>query len=505
MKPKAPKSGQTRDGDRRRKTELEATLARFLDMSYADQLEFCQRVSSYLPLTKGVGPLLDEVLERRRASLDCIRRAQQHLGLDRPPTVKEYARAARELGLPWSWQQIQRLWGAWLFAINALETRRMPKTAAERSFRRRHAPRRRRREECLYAVRLWLATKPASDRARDFDDWARERNYTLAPGEQPVPRQVTIPKTLALRWTDVLAIARGEKTHASTARARRENRDWSRGQQRLISLSTIALMRGESPPQVSPLTRRSEFPLPVASFGGRRAWMFDEVEAYLRGEKVPRGPENRLRHLYLDVSQYAALIGLSPNTIAHTGGDIQPLGMVGGCRYWSRVEVETWVSRHRHVVERRKAETWRPGTGPVAGGSDFVGTTGVMKLLSTDRSAAVKLIHEPGFPKPVATFGTARVWRTRDVEAYVAGAEVDAVRENALQAKLLDAGHLGDLLALSRATVKPSETQLPPPVATIGARHLWHADDVETWIAGLEARHRARINRRRARRGLPPV
>jgi hypothetical protein len=126
------------DRNRQQEFELDAAFARFLDLCYADQLEFAKRLARFLETKNVKTPLLDDEDEKQRRSLDCIRRAQRHLGLARPPTVNAYREAARELGLEFSAQQIQRLWGRWLNATGALTSGRKNMTAAERTFRSAH-------------------------------------------------------------------------------------------------------------------------------------------------------------------------------------------------------------------------------------------------------------------------------------------------------------------------------------------------------------------------------
>lgn len=499
MNRKAPDGGRA---STRRQTELEATFARFLAMSFADQLDFCARVKEYLPLAKAVGPLLDEELEKRRAMLDCLRQVRAHLGLDQGPTYPQYLEAARVLKLPWSGQQIQRAFGLWLTAIEAVETGRPPRSAAARSYGSGKVGRKRSREEYLHAVRLWLKTHPPRDRGVDYDDWAREHNATADGGA--VPRRNTLVAALGLPWREVLAIARDEKTHEDVHAERLEKRDWSRGPHRLIGLATVALMRGSSVSSAMYETKKHSFPLPVASFRGRRAWLLEEVEAYCRGEEVERRPEDRLRDLYLDLHQYADLVGLSLS-FAQLGRDVSPAGMVGSTRYWLRDEVEQWVAGNRHKVESRKARRKRTGTAHPVRESDFVASGALMARLGISRYALAKLTSESGFPMPIVTVGDNRVWLLSQVEAYLAGRPLPTAPASALEDKLVDAGALADLLALKRGTAYPSRTELPPPLLTVGRRQLWRADEVEAWVAGLPANERARINRRREKRGLAPL
>jgi predicted DNA-binding transcriptional regulator AlpA len=498
MKRPTSKAG-THGGDRRRKSELEATFARFLAMSYADQLDFCGRLQTYLPLSKAVGPLLNEEFEKRLDSLECLRQVRAHLGIDSGPTVPQYREASRELELPWSGQQIQRLWGRWWEATNALDSGAPPRSAAARSYGSAQVGRKRSREEWLHAVRLWLATGPSRDRGVDYDDWAREHNAS-AEGDA-MPRRSSVVAALGLPWREVLAIAREERTHEEVHIQKLEKRDWSRGPHRLVSLRTVALMRGSSVSSAMYESKKFSFPLAAATFRGRRTWLLEEVESYCRGDEIERQPEDRLRYLYLDVHEYADMVGLSVS-FAQVGRDVAPIGMAGSTRYWLRQAVEQWVADNRYKVEARKARRKRTGTAHQVRESDFVSSGALKARLGISQYAFTKLTGERGFPKPVITVGDKRVWLLSQVEAYLAGNPLPPTPTSALEAKLVDAGALGDLLALKRGTAYPSRTQLPPPLLTVGRRQLWCADEVEAWVAGLPEGERARINRRRQKRGL---
>jgi predicted DNA-binding transcriptional regulator AlpA len=484
-------------------TALDETFRAFLDLSFEHQLELARRVGEFLALSKEPGVALDDELAQKRETLACIRRAQEHLGLTRPPTVKEYAEASAALELPWSWQRISRLWGTWLRAIQALSEGRVPKSASARSYRSRHHGRKRTRAAHWTALRRWLDSAPARLRMVDYDDYAREYNQMRADSELPLPRAGTIIGALKLPWRELLAVARGDKTEEEAAGRRRQRRDWSRGPHALISVATIAQMSGGSESAAAELSRRFEFPRPVGRFGGCRAWLLEEVATFLGGEAVPRREENRLRHLYLDVHEYAAAVGRSIAAAQSASPDVERAGMVGGNSYWLASEVEDWVARNAHVVAERKARIERPGVGPAGGENDFVTTGVIAKRLGLTQYKADKLVRGDGFPAPVLVVVEDRVWSWPQVKAHLTGQPLPAAP--ALAEKLIEADVLSETLALSRGTTFPSRTTLPPPWMRVGMRQIWHADRVDEWIAALPERDRARINRRRAKRGLEPL
>lgn len=490
---------------RSRTSRLEETFRVFLELSYEHQLEIGQRVAEYLSLTATAAAPVDDELAQRHETLVCIRRAQAHLKLERPPTVKEYAAAAAELDLLWSWQRIQRRWGTWLAATKALTEGRVPASVAARSYRASHRGRKRAREQHWTALHRWLATVPANERIVDYDDFARAHNRAIAAGERALPRAGTIMVALALPWRQLIAVARGEITEELAGTRRVERSDWSRGPDRLIGLGTIAGMYGESREATAAITRRLDFPAPVARFGRGRAWLFEEVEAYLAGQAVPRLAQNRLRHLYLDVHQYAEAVAVSVATAQRPEPDVARAGMVGGTCYWLKSEVDEWLSRNAHKVAARQERRERAGAQPIGGGSDFVSSGDLEKRFGITHHATMKLLRQDGFPDPVVTVGHNCVWSLRQIEAFLAAQPLPPVPNSAVTAKLLDAGALSDTLALRRGTTYPSRTKLPPPLFTAGGRQIWHADEIDAWIAALPERDRARINRRRARRGRAPL
>jgi hypothetical protein len=134
----------------------------------------------------------------------------------------------------------------------------------------------------------------------------------------------------------------------------------------------------------------------------------------------------------------------------------------------------------------------------------FVTIRGLKGRLGLSHYAATKLVGEDGFPAPVLVVGgDDRVWSWHHVEAHLAGRPLPAAP--ALVEKLIEADVLSEKLALRRGTTFQSRTTLPPPWGQLGSQQIWHADQVDEWIAALPERDRARINRRRAKRGLAPL
>lgn len=105
----------------------------------------------------------------RAEALAALRAAAEHLKLPegRAPTIAEYSRAAAELGLTLSSQQVVRRWRMWREAQRALvgeHTQRTPNSPSS-------APRPPHRRSCrgpVAGLREWLKTTP-SDESSDGD------------------------------------------------------------------------------------------------------------------------------------------------------------------------------------------------------------------------------------------------------------------------------------------------------------------------------------------------
>lgn len=485
----------------RRRSELEALKRRFLVLAEVDQLDFWRWVGEQLRVERRA---FDDELVRRHETLDCIRRAAAHLRLARSPKVAEYEAAQKALELPWSWQRIHRLWGSFAVAADVAFGAKAPASQQERGFMSRHggvSPSE--REEYFTAVRRWLDTNPPVRSAAAYDAYARAYNYRLAGDRLPLPRRLTIVNALALSWRDVVAVAAGETTHPAAVRTRLEKRDWSRGRDDLVGSGTIALLIGAGRERAIRLGENADFPRPALVLGHRRGWLRDEVESYLRGERRPLLPANRLREQYLTAAEVTAATGLHPKTLVRDRHALRPAGMVAGISYWLRDEVDAYVAANRTDVGRRRAERAKPGT--VASGrrqSRFVTKMSLARELGVSFAVAAGLTTDRGFPTPVAHFGRAPVWLRADVEAHLDSRPLPARRPNELQDELVDSASLADYLGYSLKSFRRFAARsptFPPPAARAHARNVWLRADVEAWL-DEDARRRDMRERRLARR-----
>ncbi len=482
----------------RRTTEREVVLRRFLDLAIVDQIWVFERVAEAKTLATASPLELDRQLTTRVETLEALRRVRDHLKLDRSPTVGEYDATRTQLGISWSSAKIIRVWGRWRDAAATLAGERDRSTVAERAYRRTYLGARRTREEPLAAVRMWLESEAGSGYSLDYDAWAREYNLSLEGEALAVPRQATIRRSLALGWSQIVAIARGERSHPEVAAAVRDGSDWSRGPHDLIGIKTIALLMGLSEAVAKKRTYRDGFPPAVLMFAGkRRAWLRSDVEAYLRGEQVDR-TENELAGLYLGTMQVADLVGMSDqSTVARY--EVQPAGRVAGRHYWLRDEVESWVAANAGRITARKAKARRPGTQPANPSRDFVTAADLRGMLGTTKAVVTELARDRRFPKPVATFGPGRVWLRRDVEAFMTDQSFPPRRENALQETLVEADELSELLGVTSKWLGDRRRDLaPPPAGRAGNHNFWVRSDVERWL-DADPHRRAKVAARKRR------
>jgi predicted DNA-binding transcriptional regulator AlpA len=481
---------------RRNQSQREVVLQGFVDLPSGDQLWVWRRIAEVLELADGSESDLDRKVRERAETLEALRLASQHLGLDRPPTVNEYEEARKALGLEWSSARIGRVWGRWTEASAALAGEPRRATAAERAHRRTYLGRRRRRVEPVRAVRIWLASGAKSDYAVDYDAWAREHNLHLEEGELPLPRRTTIARNEGLAWRELLAVARGERTEAEVKAARRELGDWSRGPHDLVSVTTIAHMIDGSRGQAIAATHRNDFPRPVAIFGGKRAWLRGDVEARLRGVYVER-EENEHRHLYMDTNEAADALGVKYQK-AVSRPDVPPAGRVGGKFYWLREEIEAWAGANSRRIEERRKRAARPGAAPPPKG-DFVSAKEIGEILSASPTVVRELALDPRFPKPVAQFGRGRIWLRRDVESYAVGRPFPVRAASALQEKLIESGALSEMLGLNRAYTQGRRRVVPPPAGSAGEHNFWVQEEIEAWL-DKDPKRRQEVKARRQRR-----
>jgi predicted DNA-binding transcriptional regulator AlpA len=345
-----------------------------------------------------------------------------------------------------------------------------------------------------------LATEPLPETAAAYDAFAREYNYTLAGGQVPLPRYQTMISNLALPWRDIVALGRGELERGQAIARRKEKRDHTQGPHDLIAVGTIALIVGSGTEIAHRLTRRADFPRPALILAGRRAWLRDEVDAYLRGERPRLLEANRLRNEYVTAGDVAKRLAVHPVTLSRMT-EPRPIGQVAGFNYWLVGEVEAHARRHAADLTRRRAARRRPGAvNPHARKTAFVTKVGLMRELGANRPYVDGLVSEAGFPRPVARFDDAVVWLRKDVAAFLDGRVVPARQENELQKELIDSIALAGYLGYTTRSFYNASEALPAPVASVGGVNVRLKQEVDAWLAAEPERLEQR-ERRLARRG----
>lgn len=347
---------------RPREAGLDAAMRRFFALPAADQLRAFEQMRDFLGASSPVQTEADRQSERERESLAALEQVRDHLGLNgRAPTVKEFDRAARELGLGWTARKVGDVWGRYRFACEVLLGGMRRLSAAQLSLRQRFSGRQRSTEDHITALRLWAATNPPLARLVDYNAWAREHNDSLAGGDIPVALGQTIRSGLALSWDHALAVGRGELTledaTRSTMSARKSSRkDWTTGPHDLVSLMSVAQILELGEYQCVYRSHLPAFPTPVAIFGGRRkvrAWLRGDVESYRDTGKAPKRRRDSVRPQYYSGSELAPLIGVAAIT-NNRPFDLEPTGRVGGAYYWLKRHADRWIRENHELIERRQ-------------------------------------------------------------------------------------------------------------------------------------------------------
>lgn len=356
-------SGELGEGAVGESRALKILLARFLELPLKDQLEAFATIRDYLGADLGGGTKVDEVIEERRAALEVLRRIATDLGLaeGEAPTQKQFAQRAPSVAPGWSVGRIQRAFGHWRFARDALLGRGIPPTAAQQAIRGARA-RVRSSEDYLTGVKEWLATEPAHETSVIYDLWRRERNERLAPGDRPVASAQGICKGLDLTWAAVVRAARGEKDPKKLERrGKRRLKPLLGGPHDLVTLGVTAQILGLSITEARRETSLSEFPAASLVHERSRAhfWYRSDVLAYKEDQPFPERRENELRDLYFDSQELSERYGLKMSAIAKGARNRpRPTLSGGNTLFWLRADVEEF--------DRLQAVTEASGARPAA-------------------------------------------------------------------------------------------------------------------------------------------
>lgn len=482
----------------RLRPELDDVTRRIAAMPLVDQLELATRLEQLVNLDQ---PVVHDEAAKRKETLECLRRAAEHLGVERPLTKSEYERVQKELRLAWSWQQILRLWGSFQAAAAAAAGGRMPQTWQQRDFRRRFVrPRTGGIEESLNAVRAWLATKPATETRQSYDQFARQHNLAVPDGDLPLPRASLLTNRLGLPFGVTLAAAKGETPLPEAQAHARDNNDWSEGPDDLIAIGTIALLTGKDRNATRLITLDWRFPRPVLTFRRLQVWLRAEVEAFLDGVPAEPAPLNRLQERYLGSAEVAKLLCMSLKTLnLHNPTPLRPVAKVGNMNLWLREEVEAYLATDHARITLRRRQRAKLGSGEAKKMSEFVTLSGFAHEVGMKVPQARLVFAEPGFPAAVAWFGASGIWLRAEVEQHLLGNAVPSRPVGALQGLLMTSEQLREYLAYSRAAQRRSRMDVPPPAAVTEAGNIYLRSDVEAHLDADPGR-RELLAARRARR-----
>lgn len=357
--------GQRIDDPKQRRSaraaELDMAMRRFFDLSVADQLRAYEHMRDFLGASAPAQSAADREIEQRDASLAALERVREQLGLDgKAPSVKEFDRVSRELGLGWTARRVGYVWGRWRFACDALLGERPRLTAVQQSLRHQFAGRKRSYEEYVTALRLWLATEPPLVRMDDYTAWARQHNATLQGDEAPLPRGTAIVTALEIGWPDAVRWGRGEIEFEQARKGSGSSyQDWTTGPHDLIGLATAAEILGLRKSACKHASYKPEFPTPTLSFVRGRtvhAWLREDIEVYRDTGKAPKPRGDGLRARYYTTDEFASLIGVLPLSILSKRAVAPPpTGCVGGVYYWLKRDADRWIRANRELIERRFA------------------------------------------------------------------------------------------------------------------------------------------------------
>ena len=346
-------------------------LRRIFDLPWRDMYEVWSVTGSYLdPFATGGESKEQKLLRERAAALNDVATVARELRLPagKWPTIEEYQREAKRLGLAYSSQRIVRRWERWEDVGRTMTDAKPSETPAQRALRRAKSGRRRNHEEQLAGLRDWLGTKPASRTDLDYNWWADSENDRRGPGEQPYVTAQAVCIGLALSWRRVLAVAEHHSELADAQSQHLEELTGASGPLALIGAKGVALVLGVSVNRAAVLAGHADFPPPAAHLGRVRAWYRSDVEAHHAGKPFKRRKGGELDDKLMTSPEVQEMLGLSTNNSLHSRihtaswHDVpQPEGRVSGALYWLRTDVETWMAAYPEKLAENRTRRPRKG------------------------------------------------------------------------------------------------------------------------------------------------
>jgi hypothetical protein len=332
-----------------------ALLRRLTELNERDQLAAYEAIRDYLA-AGGKVIAFDEELDARASAVSALRAVADYLGVDVAELqFKQFDAAPEELRGGWRGGQVINAFDTWRFARETAAGRRARPTARQRALLSASGARRLQRDDYLAGVRAWLETDPPKLGAREYNDWRREHNKTLAEGELPYPAYYAI-HALGLSWKTILKVARGEVTLDKAQRSELKQRhSRATGPHDLVTTLDIRALTGSPPGTVQFWSYKADFPTPVLIIGDRRYWLREDIEAFFSKKPFPKRTLNELRGLYVNRNEAAAILGVQPGSVKKLKGRPEPV-FEGMNRLWLRAEIEEFRDQRECPARSRERQ-----------------------------------------------------------------------------------------------------------------------------------------------------
>jgi len=348
-------------GRPRDSAQLHDSLERFFALTREDQLEHIRIITDWLAQTHR--PETDDERQRRRQAetLNALRLVQTKLQLtaNRAPTADQFDQVAKELGLGEDRSSVRRAHGTWSAATATLTGGSPVETAAQKHIRGQLARPQRTRVAHIEGIARWLTwldSLPGKlpERYQDCLSYVAEHNATAPPDDLMVGPGAALNAFPLLTWNELKRAARGQLDPYDLHRQRvAELADKARFQP-LVSLREIAALLGNMRTAAGELVDDPGFPASVATLSGRRVWRTRDVLAHIAGAEQS-GALDETTSLddeeLLDTAALSGIVLAGPDVLLKYLSKEQwhhlvprPTGKVGGVHYWTRSDVERWLS-----------------------------------------------------------------------------------------------------------------------------------------------------------------
>lgn len=348
--------------------DLEAIFRQVLYLSHRGQLELFELLAQRLGDTSAAPIEQVQSVVRQRETLEAMQQVAVALNLPegRAPTTTQFNAQAKALGLDWNVSSVGRAFSkrqGWRLATQAFERGQLPETARQIRQKRYLAHRRSERIQHLATLREWLDSDPPDESAQDYARWRVEYNAALADSDRELAvRRIYFERMFPeLSWTDLLDAARGRVQDVTElSRQRAEDRLQNEPNPlRLVGVTTAAALLGMNSYHLDETLKRcpETFPTVVATLGGTRAFLEEDLRAYAASRHFERRTVGELDSCIFGTASLSRFLGCRPGSAYralmyhHWHLVPEPSGRYANVRYWLCDEVEAWV---RSSANRRK-------------------------------------------------------------------------------------------------------------------------------------------------------